>query len=286
MGELTGRVALITGAAQGLGLAIAARFIAEDARVAMADLQSEKVTAAARRLDPQGRDAVGMVVDVTSAPSVAEMVEAAITRFGRLDLLVNAAGGSGTEVVGSIDDMTDEIWDSVIARNLRGTFLCCRAAVPHLRRSGGDARILNFSSGAVQGVAGTSTIFAPLAYAAAKGGIHGLTGQLAKDPAATGIAVNVLQSGFVLTEPGARVRDHFDRMSEAERGEMLRHLKAPPRQPDEVGWGVAYLMSARAKGLTGTTVRLTGKIAGLGLRLVPEGTSPFGPFARLEPGPG
>src|SRR5258708_32496815 len=100
------------------------------------------------------------------------MGEAAMPRFGRLDLLVNAAGGRGTEVVGSIDDMTDEIWDSVIARNLRGTFLCCRAAVPHLRRSGGDARILNFSSGAVQGVAGGSATLPAASRSAGHGRNH------------------------------------------------------------------------------------------------------------------
>src|SRR5260370_39972371 len=97
MGELTGRVALITGAAQGLRLAIAARFIAENARGAMADLQSEKVTAAARRLDPQGRDAVGVVVDVASAPSVAEEGEAANTQFRRLARLCHGPRGSRTE---------------------------------------------------------------------------------------------------------------------------------------------------------------------------------------------
>lgn len=281
MGELAGRCAIVTGAAQGLGLAIASRLIAEGASVLMADIQAEKVAAACRRLDDGSGASFAFAADVTSARSVTAMVDAAVAGFGRLDILVNVAGGSGDRPVAAIDEMTDDIWDGIIARNLRGSFLCARAAMPHLRRSG-DGRILNFSSGAIRGVEGKSTIFAPLAYAAAKAGIHGLTNQLAKDLAGSGVAVNVLQPGFVLTEPGARVRDYFDRMDSSERAEMLRRLTVPPRRPEEVGWGVAYLVSARAAGLTGTAVRLSGTIASADLRLVPEGSSPIGPFMRLE----
>lgn len=284
MGLLDGRVAIVTGAAQGLGFAIAQRFVAEGARVAMADVQSDKVAAAARRIDAASQAAIALAVDVASAATVAAMVEAATSRFGRLDLLVNVAGGSGRRTVAAIDDMTDETWDGIIAANLRGTFLCCRAAVPHLRRSD-DGRILNLSSGAVQGVRSTTTIAAPLAYAAAKAGIHGFSNQLAKDLGRDGVAVNVLQPGFVLTESGARVRELFDALTETDRATMLAQLTVPPRQPEEVGFGVAYLMSAATKGVTGTTLRLTGKIVDINLRIVPEGASPFGPFARVEPAP-
>ena len=137
----------------------------------------------------------------------------------------------------------------------------------------------------MQGVAGKTTIAAPLAYAAAKAGIHGLTNQLAKDLAAAGVAVNVLQPGFVLTEPGARVRELFDRLTETERATMLAQLKVPPRQPEEVGFGVTWLMSERVRGLTGTCIRLAGKIRDTNLKLVQEGSSPLGSFARLEPAP-
>ncbi len=281
MGELTGRIGIVTGAAQGLGLAIATRLVREGGCVVMADIQAQKVAGAARSLDPHGEATLAVAVDTTSSPSVTAMVEAAIGRFGRLDMLVNVAGGSGDQIVDGIDDMTDEVWDTVIARNLRSTFACAKAAVPHLRHSG-NARILNFSSGAVQGVTTKTTIAAPLAYASAKAGIHGLTNQLAKDLAGDGIAVNVMQPGFVLTEPGARVRALFDRMSEAERAGMLRRLDGPPRQPEDVGWAAAYLMSERATGLTGATVRLVGPIASLSLRQVRESDGIFGPVVGLE----
>ena len=282
MDELDGRVAIVTGAAQGLGFAIAERFVACGARVMMADLQSEKIMQAAARIDPAGRSTAAVIVDVTSAQMVDHMAATANSRFGRVDMLVNVAGGSGRRTVHAIDQMSDEAWDGIIAANLRGTFLCCRAALPYLRQSA-DGRILNFSSGAVQGVVSKTTISAPLAYAAAKAGIHGFSNQLAKDLETSGVTVNVLQPGFVLTEPGARVRELFDALTEAERATMLTLLPAAPRQPEEVGFGVAYLMSGATKGITGMTLRLTGKITDTKLKIVQEGASPFGPVARVEP---
>ena len=282
MAELAGRVAVVTGAAQGLGRAIASRLAADGAAVMLADVQGDKVAATASGLAAGGLPVRSHTVDVASSASVGEMVSAAVRAFGRIDMLVNVAGGSGRVPVNTIEDMSDEVWDSVIASNLRGSFLCCRAALPHLRRSG-DGRILNLSSGAVKGMRGRSTVSAPLAYAAAKAGIHGLTNQLAADLDGTNVAVNVLQPGFVLTEPGARVRELFDGLTEADRAQMLAMLKVPPRLPEAVGWGVSYLMGPRTRGVTGTALRLTGNITNGNLRIVSEGTSALGSFARVEP---
>lgn len=285
MGELAGRVAIVTGAAQGLGRAIATRLAAEGAGVFLADLQTDKLATTAAELKAQGMSVLSQTVDVSSSASVDAMVASAASGFGHIDMLVNVAGGSGRVPVGRIEDMSDALWDGVIAANLRGSFLCCRSAVPHLKKSG-DGRILNLSSGAVKGMRGKSTVSAPLAYAAAKAGIHGLTNQLAADLEGDGVAVNVLQPGFVLTEPGARVRELFDGLTEAERAEMLAMLKVPPRLPEAVGWGVCYLMGPRAHGVTGTALRLAGNITNDDLRIVPEGTSALGTFARVEPAGG
>ena len=134
MGILDGRTAIVTGAAQGIGFAIAQRFVAEGANVLMADLQSDKVTMAAQRLDPEQHATLAVAADVTSSTYVNDMVAAAISRFSHLDILVNVAGGSGHKMVSTIDNMTDYVVDAVIAANLRGTFLCCRAAISYLRK--------------------------------------------------------------------------------------------------------------------------------------------------------
>jgi 3-oxoacyl-[acyl-carrier protein] reductase len=283
MGLLDGRAAVITGAAQGLGLAIAQRFLAEGALILMCDLQAGKVEAAAKSL-AGGERVSARGLDVTSSADVEACIAAAVDRFGKLDILVNAAGGSGRVAVDSIEQVTDELWDQVVDSNLKGTFLCCRAATPHLRRST-HGSIVSFASGAVLGVEGarhTTTTAVRHAYAAAKAGLIGLANQLAKDLAADGVAVNVVMPGFVMTEPGARVRDLFDGMDEAARRAMLDRLGGPPRTPDQVGWAIAFLVSDRGRGHSGTVMRLSGKISDADLVVLPEGATPLGPVARLQ----
>ncbi len=129
MGSLTKRVAIVTGAAQGLGLAVAARLLAEGAFVTLADIQADKVAAAAARLDPSGEATLAIGFDASSSVDADRMVAATAARFGGVDSLVNVAGGSGTTRVERIDDMTDAIWDRIILNNLRATFVCSRAAV-------------------------------------------------------------------------------------------------------------------------------------------------------------
>lgn len=277
MNTLNGRVAIVTGAAQGLGFATAERLARSGAKVVMADMNGAKVATAAERIGPA---AVAVAVEVTSAVSVAAMVATAADRFGQLDILVNVAGGSGTLPIDRIEDLPEEIWRRVVDVNLTGTFLCCRAAAPHLRRSGAAGRIINFSSGAATGAPGKTTIAAVHAYAASKAGIHGLTSQLAIDLDADGVQVNALQPGFVLTEPGARVNDMFQLLSKDQQTDMLSRI-GRPRRPDEVGWAVAWLASAASRP-NGAAVRLSGEIVGADNRIVDEGATPLGRVVRLE----
>jgi NAD(P)-dependent dehydrogenase (short-subunit alcohol dehydrogenase family) len=279
MPQFADRVAIVTGAAQGIGLAVASRLFADGARVLMADIQVDKVTEAARRLDPAGLSVAACAVDVSCADSTKAMVDIAGRRFGRLDILANVAGGSGRQIIEQIEDMTDAIWDSVIANNLRGTFLCSRAAVAQMRRSGRGA-IINFATGSIRGFTGKSTSAARLAYVAAKAGIIGFTNQLAQDLRGAGIAVNVIQPGFVLTEPGARVREMFDAMPAADQRAMLRGRM--PRKPEEIAWAVAFIASHRADELTGTSIRLSGPIESSDLRLVREPDGPLASTALIE----
>jgi len=203
--RLKERVALVTGAAQGIGLATAQRFAAEGAKLVLADLNGAKVRAAAGTLN-----AVAVEADLGTAAGAQAAVAKAIEIHGALDILVNNAGGSGRVTATEIDAVTDEIWDQVVALNLKSAFLCCRAAIPHMKKRG-YGRIVNVSSGIARGAGRpTGTAGAVLPYAAAKAGVLGLTFTLAKMVAASNITVNAVVPGFVLTEPGARVRDWFE----------------------------------------------------------------------------
>lgn len=279
MGIYEGRVAIVTGAAQGIGFAVAARMAAEGARVVMADMQAGKVEAAAARVDARGDRAVACTVDVSDTQSVERMVAVALERFGGVDVLANVAGGSGTKIIEHIEDMTDEIWNSVIGSNLRGTFVCARACVPHMKRRGGGA-IVNFATGSIRGFQGKSTSAGRLAYVSAKAGIIGFTNQLAGDLKPFGIAVNVMQPGFVLTEAGARIRTIFDSMPKTDQEAMLARRK--PRTPEELGFATAYVAAQKADVLTATCVRLSGPIESLALALVRDPEGQLASTAKLQ----
>lgn len=131
-----GQVCVVTGAAQGLGLGIAKAFIDAGAVVAMIDLNAEKVKAAAASLDPTGARVIAIGTDLTKSVAVNAMTQSVVERFGRIDVLVNNAGGSGDVGIRDIEDVTDELWDLIIDRNLKTAFLCCRATVPFMKAQG------------------------------------------------------------------------------------------------------------------------------------------------------
>ena len=186
-----GKTAIITGAAQGIGRAVALEFAERGANMLLADIQSAKVESVAAEIRASGSKATATAVDVTDSDSVASMVELAISEFEQVDILVNDAGGSGTEGVLRIEEVSEDRWDAQVDLNLKGAFLCCKAIVPHMRRRG-SGRIVNLSSSNAKGHFGplnTSGIRLP--YAAAKAGIIGLTAQLARDLGRSGIYVNL-----------------------------------------------------------------------------------------------
>ena len=259
IGTLTDRHAIVTGAAQGLGLAIAGILAEGGARVVLADLQAEKVRVAARGMPgPPGRH-LAVPVDVTSAGQVASLVETAKRTLGRVDILVNNAGGSGTVGVADIEDTTEALWDRIVDTNLKGTFLCCQAVVPHMK-SQRYGRIINFSSVAARGSFGPLlTVGARLPYCAAKAGVEGLTYQLARDLGPWNITVNVVVPGFTLTEPGARVNRQFAELSEAEQQALIGPIPlGRPGQPGDVAWAVRFLASDESGYISGTTLEVSG----------------------------
>ena len=140
MGRFDGRVAIVTGAARGLGAAIATRLAADGARVAVADLDAQGATAHAAHI---GANALGMHVDVADSDGVREMIDGVVDREGRLDILVNNAGISGPSV--PVTDYPLDDWRQVLSIDLDGVFYCCRAAVPHMLANG-YGRIVNIAS--------------------------------------------------------------------------------------------------------------------------------------------
>jgi 3-oxoacyl-[acyl-carrier protein] reductase len=257
--RLAGRVAIVTGAAQGIGLAIAERFAGEGAKVVMADRNAEKVGASAARLRETGAGVTAAAVDVTDSRQVDGLVREAIAAHGRVDILVNNAGGSGSVNANPIESITDEVWDAVVALNLKSAFLCCRAVVPHMKERG-YGRIVNISSGIARGTGRpTGTAGAVLPYASAKAGVLGLTYTLAKMVAASNITVNAIVPGFVLTEPGAKVREWFEGLGpEAKTALISRTSMGRAGEGGEIAAAVLFLASEEASFVSGTALDVNG----------------------------
>ena len=257
--RLEGNVAIITGAAQGIGRAIALEFASQGADMLLADMQPEKLARVAAEVGEMGRKAVPLTTDVTDASQVRDMVAKALQEFGRIDVLVNDAGGSGNIGIQHIEDVTDEMWDHIVDINLKSAFLCSREVVPHMRRQR-SGRIVNISSSSARGhFGGLGTSAIRLPYAAAKSGIIGFTHQLAKDVAPDGIYVNAVMPGFVLTETGARVNDRFQELSEDAKDEMTANVPlGRAGDPQEVARAVSFLASDEASFTTGTVLEVTG----------------------------
>lgn len=189
--SLTNKVAIVTGAASGIGREIAAAFLAEGALVAIADLAADAAEAAARALDPSGDRAIGVEMDVTNEDQVDEGVDQVASRFGGIDVLVSNAG---IQIVAPIDEFKYSDWQKLMAIHLDGAFLTTRACLRHMYAQGrGGSVILMGSVHSKE----ASLLKAP--YVTAKHGLIGLAKVIAKEGAKHGVRSNVICPGFVRT---------------------------------------------------------------------------------------
>jgi 3-oxoacyl-[acyl-carrier protein] reductase len=183
------KTALVTGAARGIGLAIASRLAADGARVAVLDIDAKAAEAAAKKV---GGGAISISADVTKAADVDAAVQRVIATWGRLDILVNNAGITGRSF--PIEELSDEDWSRVIDADLTSVFLCCRAAIKVMLGQG-SGRIINIAS--IAGKEGNPTL---VPYSAAKAGVIGLTKALAKEVCTKGILVHAIAPAVIGTE--------------------------------------------------------------------------------------
>lgn len=197
MGQFDGKVAFLTGAGSGIARASSRMFAEEGARVVIAELKAELGQATEKAIRDAGGQAVFIETNVTQDDSVRDAVRKAVEQYGRLDVLVNCAGGSILED-NTVTEVDLSVWDYTINLDLKGTFLCCRHAIPEIVRSGGGA-VVNMTSW-------LGLIGAPWrnVYSTAKGGIISLTKTLAGEFAHRGVRVNAIAPGPVRTERNLR----------------------------------------------------------------------------------
>ncbi|MCB0997572.1 MAG: SDR family oxidoreductase [Acidimicrobiales bacterium] len=241
-------VALVTGAADGIGQATAVAFAAAGHRLGLVDISAEGVAATAASLDssPDARAEV-IVADVTSEPDTVRAVAATVERFGRLDVLVNVVGGSRPGK--TVEELTLDEWNGLLALNLTSTFLMCRAALPHLREHQG--RIVNVSSGA-----GLRGMKANPGYVAAKAGVAALTRSLAIDHGPEGVRINAVAPGPIRT-PLMRRNRTSDEIA------AMGGLSLTGRigEPEEIAEAIVWLAGPGASYLMGQTLEVDGGVA-------------------------
>lgn len=243
--RLAGKVAIVTGAAQGIGAEYALALAAEGASVCVVDIRPPEATAA--RIGAGG--ALALTCDVTSATAVAEMVGRAEGRFGGVDILVNNAAIFAGLEARPFEEITSQEWDAVHAVNVRGVFECCKAAVPAMRRGGGG-RIVNIASATV--FKGSPML---LHYVASKGAVVALTRALAREVGRHNIGVNCLAPGFTLSE-GVRANASYDGAFRA----ANTATRAIPRdaEPTDMLGTLVFLCSPESAFVTGQTIVVDG----------------------------
>lgn len=245
-GQMTTRTAIVTGGASGIGGAIARRFAADGARVAIFDVNGDAAEAAATAIEETGGTAIGLAVDVTDRAVIDAAIGEVRSRLGTPTILVNSAG---ITLTGPTLEFSAEDWNTVLAINLTGTFDCCQAVLPGMIAQGWG-RIVNISSSSMH-----SGVPRMAAYVSSKAAVVGLTKVLALEFARNGVTVNTIPPGFIETPmlDGAKAEGVFD---------LEKQLANTPvgriGQPEDIAAACAYLVSEEASYVTGQVIGVNG----------------------------
>jgi NAD(P)-dependent dehydrogenase (short-subunit alcohol dehydrogenase family) len=251
--RLKDKVAIITGAGQGIGLSVAERFAREGARLVLNELHSETGTQAVKRIRALKGQVILVRGDISSSRVARRTIETALERFGRLDVLVNNAGIAGSSVGdGPVTESKEEAWDKVLRINLKSVFLCCRYAIPKMIKGGGGS-VINISS--VLGLVGSAKHFRSHAYAASKGGVISLTRAMAASYAGDRVRVNCVCPGLIDTPMAGRIRSNNSALRFVRQRQPLRNGLG---RPEEVAATIVFLASDEAPMITGIVLPVDG----------------------------
>lgn len=250
MDSLQGQVAIVTGGGTGIGRAIALRLAREGVSVVVSARHEKPLQSAVDEMDQAGAQALAIPGDVSSATDRQHLIDETLTRFGRIDCLVNNAAITNAPAIGQAIDETLEHFERVLAVNLTGAFMLSQLCARHMRERG-SGTIINISS-----VAGSAAQEGATAYCASKAGMEGMTRVLALEWAPFGIRVNAVAPGDILTESSSNV---VDTLADSTSCQYLRKTPLGRRAAaSEIAGVVAFLASDDASFITGETIRADG----------------------------
>lgn len=244
MGTIDNKVAIVTGGGGGIGGAIVQRFAREGAKIAVADVNTDTAQARVKEIADRGTDAIAITADVTNKQSVQDMVKAALDRWGKIDILVNVAGGAMRK---NVVDTSAEDWDKIVNMNLKSVFLCSQAVLPTMLKAK-YGKIVSISS--IYGFAGNAT---RASYAAAKAGVAVFTKSLALEHVKDGININAIAPGRIATPA---VRGHYS--DEAWAAAEAQIPMGRTGKPENIASAAIFLVQDENNYVTGQTIHVNG----------------------------
>ena len=243
MSRLEDKVAVITGSGMGLGQAMALLFSREGAKIVVPDINTAAGEETVDAIRAEGGDAVFVRADVSKGDDAERMISTAVESYGTVDVLVNNAG---VQVEKNVPDTTEEEWDYVLGVNLKGTFLCAKAAIPQMRRQGGGS-IICISS--ISGLVGQPN---QASYNASKHGVIGLVRAMACDHAGEGIRVNAICPGSMNTPMAANIPE--EHLAPYRKANLFERFA----EPIEVAYAALFLASDESSYVTGSVMTVDG----------------------------